>query len=136
MNALPEPSRPRAASVGEGARRCMVCDRPLRHQTMLLEEALDVPDPHVWAVCPDCYAAVRSEVDRAALQTPLRMRIAVGVVAAHRERPAHYSILDDRFWDQLTDEGLNRLLIWIFAIAFAVHAIAFALVAAYIAVAH
>lgn len=136
MDPLPEPAQPRAVSAGESVRRCMVCNRPLHRQTMLLEETPDVPDPHVWAVCPDCYAAVRSEVSRAALRTPLRVRIAVGVVASQRSHPARYGILDDRYWDQLTDEGLNRLLIWVFAIAFAVHAIAFVLVAAYIAIAH
>lgn len=136
MNALPEPTRPRAGSSRRSARRCIVCGRRLHSDTLLLEETHDVPDPQSWAVCPACYATIRSEVERSALQTPMRLRIAIGVVAARHERPARYSMFDDRFWDQLTDEGLNRLLIWVFAVAFGVHAIAFVLVAVYITVAH
>lgn len=92
--------------------------------------------PRTWAVCADCYTAVHAEIERAALGTPLRVRIAVGVLAAMRQRPARYSILDDRYWEHLTDDGLNRLLIWVFAVAFGVHAVAFALVAAYISIVH
>ncbi len=134
MDASPDP---RGAQLLRGSpRRCGICDRRLRHDAIMLAEGPDVSTPQTWAVCPDCHGAVLQEVERTALQNPLRLRIAVGVVAAHHERPARYSVLDDRFWEQLTDEGLNRLLIWVFAIAFGVHAIAFVLVAAYVAVVH
>lgn len=117
-------------------RRCVICARRLRHDARVLAEGPGVPAPQTWSVCAGCQGDVLAEVERSALQNPLRLRIAVGVVAARRERPVRYSILDDRFWEQITDEGLNRLLIWIFGIAFGVHAVAFALVAAYIAIVH
>ncbi|HLZ23464.1 MAG TPA: hypothetical protein VKQ30_15225 [Ktedonobacterales bacterium] len=89
-----------------------------------------------WHLCEDCYVAVTRELERAELRTPARVRIAVGVVASERGQSARYSIWDERFWEQLSDRSQDRLLIWIFAIAFVVHAIAFMLVAAYVAIVH
>lgn len=136
MDASPDERISRSPHRRWRARRCAICARRLRRAGLLLAEEPDVSVPQTWTVCANCHEAVLREVEHSALRNPLRLRIAVGVVAARHESPAHYSILDDRFWEQLSDEGVNRLLIWVFAIAFGVHAVAFALIAAYIAIAH
>ena len=139
MDRLPDSSRWRRSVWRVRARRCAICGRRLQRGGLLLREDAAVSQPQSWAVCAECNAAVSAEMERSGVQSPMRLRIAVGVVAARTERteqPTRYSMFDDRFWEQLSDEGLNRLLIWIFAIAFGVHAVAFVLVAAYIAVVH
>lgn len=133
----PEPIRhltlPRRWSL---IRRCAICGRRTGRFARRLEDADETSSHAAWRVCENCYSAVQRELQRAELRSPARVRIAVGVVAAERRRSPRYSVWDERFWEQLSDHGLDRLLIWLFAIAFAVHAIAFILVAAYIAIVH
>lgn len=116
--------------------RCSVCHRWLGRGRFQLtdDEASASRTPQRWRVCADCKAAVDEEVTRAGLGSRDRLRIAMGIVAAAR-RP-RVSIWDDDYWDNLGDREVNRLLIWIFAVAFVVHAVAFLAVAAYIAVIH
>lgn len=126
--------------------RCAICGRRAgvagRHldeppEPLRQPEPPELPALHArWHLCDECYLAVGRELARAALRSPARVRVALGVVAAERRSMPRYHVWDERFWEQLSDRGQDRLLIWIFAIAFAVHALAFMLIAAYVAVAH
>ncbi|MGO8946962.1 MAG: hypothetical protein ACLQUY_04720 [Ktedonobacterales bacterium] len=70
-----------------------------------------------------------TEVERAALRTPLRIRIAVGMVAA-APRPVHRpTILDTDFWEQIRDEQLDRLAAGFVLCMFALPPLVFLLVA-------
>ena len=116
--------------------RCSVCRRWLGQRRFQLREddATVSMTPKRWTLCADCKAAVDVEVARAGLESRARLRIAMGIVAA--ARPPRPSIWDDAYWENLGDQEVNRLLVWIFAVAFVVHAVAFLAVAVYIAVVH
>lgn len=109
--------------------RCATCHRRLPGVAFILREPADSPEPRgLWRVCADCRDAVRTELRRAALSTPARLRIAIAMVASEHEATPLLP-----FWENLDDRGLERLLIAVVWIAFAVHAFAFILVVAVIA---
>lgn len=126
-------------------RKCEICGRRGGVSGRGLDASLD-PDtaaasvastaPATWLLCDDCYVAVGRELARAGLRNAARVQVALGVVAAERGQAGRYSIWDERHWEQLSDRDQDRLLIWLFGIAFAVHALAFMIVAAYVAIAH
>ena len=49
-----------------------------------------VPEPRrSWVLCKDCYHALLTEVRRSPIYSPLRLRIAMGIVASERWPEAH-----------------------------------------------
>jgi hypothetical protein len=80
--------------------RCSICNIRLRSSAVPINEPEGVPEPHhSWILCRDCYQAVIEEVRRSPVRSPLRLRIAVGMVASVRSpdsfsKTAH-SIRDD-----------------------------------------
>ncbi|HEX8034281.1 MAG TPA: hypothetical protein VF510_10560 [Ktedonobacterales bacterium] len=125
----------RASPGNERRQRCAICSRRLGRQHWYLEEAGDEHEPQrSWLLCEHCHAAVQHEMQRAGLRMPQRLSIAIGVVASeHASRPR---VSHPSSWEQLGDRELERLLLWSFLVAFAVHALAFILVTAYIMTSH
>lgn len=104
--------------------RCAICER---HVSMLIhvEESADAPEPRQsWLLCADCDEAVAGQLARSPISGTLRLRIAVGVVAAERHPPYRSRAADD----QQSDKQIERLLIGTFWAVFLVHAIAFIVV--------
>lgn len=125
----------RASHDSERLQRCAICSRRLGKQHWYLEEAGDEHEPpRSWLVCGRCHAAVQHEMQRADLRMPQRLSIAIGVVASEHASRHHTGYLGS--WDRLGDRELERLLLWSFLVAFAVHALAFILVTAYIMTSH
>lgn len=111
---------------------CDICTQCSSDRMFALSERLVSPESpsagQAWHLCEDCATAVVTEVERAALRTPLRIRIAVGMVAAER-RPAHqHTILDTDFWEQLPDEQLDKLAVGFVLFMFALPPLVFLLV--------
>ena len=105
--------------------RCSVCHRRLGNDIAYLDETGDVPEPRQsWMLCPTCNAAVRAEMERSPVQGPLRVRIAVGLVAAERSPDAVRRIRTG-----LRDDAWLPLLFWGFGIVMLLHLIVIALVA-------
>jgi hypothetical protein len=72
-------------------KRCSICNIRLRASAVPINEPEGVPEPrHSWMLCRDCYQEVVAEVRRSPVRTPLRLRIAVGMVASVRS-PDSYS---------------------------------------------
>jgi hypothetical protein len=121
-----------ASTVG----RCDICARRTAQRMYDLYEHLD---PRVsplacrsWRLCEECAAAVKTEVERAALRTPLRVRIAVGIVAAER-RPAHrQTVLDTDFLEQVPDEEMSGMLVGFILCMIALPPLLFLLVALFL----
>jgi hypothetical protein len=115
-----EPAQVRPSGAGEQRAdelRCAICERRLGSTLVFVEETNDVPEPRrSWLLCQACDAAVHEQLDRAPTRSPLRLRIAVGLVAAERTPTARRA----RF-GQLADLTWERLLFWSFILAFAVH---------------
>lgn len=100
-----------------------------------VEESGDQHEPsRSWLLCTQCHDVVQQEIKRADLQTPLRLSVAIGVVASDHASRQRADRL--RFWDHLDDRSLERLLLGSFMAVFVVHALVFILVTAYIASTH
>lgn len=70
--------------------RCSICRRHTRFSTTLLTEPAGVPEPRqTWTLCKRCHAALQIEMYRSPVLSPLRLRIAIGIVAAERSPDAY-----------------------------------------------
>lgn len=84
-------------------RFCAICTRRVWLNPVNLVEPEGVPEPRLtWVLCKECYQAVLDEVQRSPVQTPLRLRVAMGIVASERW-PLAYSTrvrayMSDRRW--------------------------------------
>ena len=82
---------------------CAICTRRIWFDPVDLVEPEGVPEPRLsWWLCKECYQAVLDEVHRSPVRSPLRLRIAMGIVAAERW-PLAYSTrvrtyMSDRRW--------------------------------------
>jgi hypothetical protein len=104
--------RPRAETL-----RCDICRRRLGSSIFFLEETGDVPEPRrSWVLCHDCSDAVHEQMSRAPIQSPMRLRVAVGLVSTERTPEARRA----RF-GQLTDQQWAKLFFWLFFITMLVH---------------
>src|SRR5689334_3487373 len=83
--------------------RCSICTRRIWFEPTRLIEPEGVPTPRLsWVLCKECYQVLLKEMERSPILSPLRLRIAVGLVAAERW-PLAYSnrmrtYMSDRRW--------------------------------------
>lgn len=99
------------------ALRCSICTRRLGNNIVSLDETGDVPAPRQsWLLCGVCDTAVHAEMERSPLRTPLRIRVAVGMVAAERSPKA---------WRVprvgMSDDAWLSFLFWGFGIFMLIH---------------
>ena len=96
---------------------CDICARRLGKNIFFVEETGDVPDERrSWTLCEECHTAVRERLETSPVRTPLRLRVAVGLVAAERTPEARRSN-----FGQLTDESWFKVFFWLFPITMIVH---------------
>jgi hypothetical protein len=82
-----------------------------------LEEPPGVPEPRqTWMLCKRCYAALQVEMQRSPVLSPLRLRIAIGIVAADRSPDAYAPSRPP-----MTDRSWIVIMAWGFAIAMMLH---------------
>lgn len=109
--------------------RCAICAR--RRAAILLHAETCAPEidadgvvetplaAPTWTLCAQCAAAVRYEMTRAALHSPLRLSIALAVVASERGPAAHPPIWCVRYWQyadaRTQDKWMTRLIVALFA---------------------
>jgi hypothetical protein len=108
--------------------RCSICTSRLRSDAMPLMEPEDVPEPRrSWILCNECYQALLIEMRRSPVRTPLRLRIAMGMVATERW-PESYSssrlIQNDRKWIYIIAWGFVIAMIFHLALIVMIAAIA------------
>jgi len=97
--------------------RCSICTRRIWLRATHLMEPLGVPEPRqAWTLCKRCHTELLTEMERSPVLSPLRLRIAMGIVAAERSpyvyAPTHKP-LSDRTW--------ILVMAWGFAIAMLLH---------------
>ncbi|HLI08860.1 MAG TPA: hypothetical protein VKV40_20020 [Ktedonobacteraceae bacterium] len=69
--------------------RCSICLRLIWLQIIIIRELVEAPEPRQqWILCKQCYQALLTELGRSAIRSPLRLRIAIGLVAAERSPEA------------------------------------------------
>ena len=103
----------------KGPVRCSICTRRAWLNATSLLEPLGVPEPRQsWTLCKRCHALLLAEMERSPVLSPLRLRIAMGIVAADRSpyvyAPTHKPI-SDRTW--------IIVMAWGFGIAMVLHLI-------------
>ncbi|HLZ57583.1 MAG TPA: hypothetical protein VKR06_11600 [Ktedonosporobacter sp.] len=88
---------------GPLAPSCSICTRRVWLNLIHLTEPAGAPEPHLsWILCKSCHQALQAEMRRSPLLSPLRLRIAIGIVASERWPEAHptrtSTYLSDRKW--------------------------------------
>jgi hypothetical protein len=114
--------------------RCEICMKRTPNRMFVLHEHLESSvsplASQTWRLCEGCAAAVVTEMQRSALCTPLRVRIAVGMVAAERRPPRRLTVLRKGFWEQLPRQQVDRLVVGLVLCMFAIPPLLFLLVVA------
>src|SRR5579863_5982441 len=82
--------------------RCSICAHRTWFDAVPLMEPADVPEPrNSWTLCKACYGLLLAEMRRSPVRSPLRLRIAIGLVASERWPQAYHArrpLLSDRRW--------------------------------------
>jgi hypothetical protein len=103
--------------------RCAICER--RPATTLLyaatpvlhlgaDEFLETPlSGHAWMLCKQCAGAVQQEIARAGLRSPLRLHIAIAIVASERSPAAHPRSWSARSWQHADARTHDRWMMWL-----------------------
>ncbi len=83
--------------------RCSVCTSRIWVNPVHLMEPEGVPEPRLsWTLCQACYRALLEETRRSPVRSPLRLRIAMGLVASERWPQAYptrvRTFVNDRKW--------------------------------------
>ncbi len=105
---------------------CSICTRYIWFRSVYMVEPEGTPEPRLsWTLCKQCHQAVMVEMDTSPVRSPLRLRIAMGMVASERW-PLAYSTrmrayISDRRWIVFLAAG--------FMIAMIVHLILIVMVA-------
>jgi len=98
---------------------CSICKRRTWFHPIPLMEPEGVPDPRQeWTLCKHCHQALLVQMRLSPIRTPLRLRIAIGLVAAERSPYAYAPTrrpLSDRSW--------IIIMAWGFGIAMVLHLI-------------
>ena len=70
--------------------RCSICRHFILFDFILLKEPIDAPEPrHEWTLCKACHEALLVEIRRSVIHSAIRLRIAIGLVAADRSPKAY-----------------------------------------------
>lgn len=97
--------------------RCSICTHRTWLRTFYLMEPAGVPDPRqTWSLCESCHAALLEEMRRSPVRSPLRLRIAVGIVASERSPYVYapsFKPLKERSW--------LIIIAWLFVITMLLH---------------
>ena len=97
--------------------RCAICERKLGKSLHFVEETGDVPEPRgSWLLCDECDAAVHEQLARTPIQSPLRLRIAVGLAASERTPAARRAA-----FGQMSDRSWALLFLWLLPLTMIVH---------------
>ncbi len=116
---------PAEADLPGASPRCDICARRTGRDVAFLDETGDVPEPRrSWMLCPDCNSAVSAELARSPVATSLRVRVAVGIVAAERSPHAIRKVRTG-----FREDAWLPFLFWTFGIAMVLHLIVIALIA-------
>ena len=91
-----------------------------------VEETGEVSEPRQsWTLCEACNEAVRNEIETSPVTSAVKLRVAVGVVAAERT-PTGKRLT---WGGSMSDEQWLRFLMWGFIIGFIVHTIVMIIIA-------
>ena len=97
--------------------RCSICERRMWYNFIPLIEPEDVPEPRQkWTLCKRCHQELLVQLRLSPVRTSLRLRIAMGLVAAER---SPYAYAPTR--QPLSDRSWIIIMAWGFGIAMVLH---------------
>jgi len=79
---------------------CSVCTRRIWFDPIYVQEPEGVPEPRLsWVLCKECHGLLMTEFRRSPVRSPLRLRIAMGLIAAERSPHAYPTRISERVSD-------------------------------------
>lgn len=104
--------------------RCSICTRTIWLHPIALKEPAGSPEPrHEWILCRSCHDALLEEMRRSPVRSPLRLRIAMGLIAAERS-PMAYSVRA-----YLRDQRRFLGIAWVLIVAMLLHLVVIVILA-------
>ena len=97
-------------------KHCSICTQRIWFEPLKVLEPEDAPEPRrSWTLCKHCYNALVTELKRSKVHSPLRVRVAVGLVAAERWPLAYptrlHIYVNDRRWIAILGFGFFIFMI-------------------------
>lgn len=120
--------------TGQGGRwyrplRCSICKCLIWFHPIALKEPVESPEPRQeWVLCNLCHKALLVEIRRSTIRSSVRLRIAVGLVAAERS-PNSY-ILNTRLHEQRVFEREFAWFVWAIVLFGLLHLVIFVILLA------
>ena len=110
--------------------RCSICTNFIFFSSILLKEPVDAPEPRQeWTLCKACHDAILTEMRHSSIRSPIRLRIAVGLVAAERS-PHSYTLDTQKTREQREFERDFAWFVWAMVIFGLLHVAVFAVLLA------
>jgi len=79
---------------------CSVCTRHIWFDPIYVQEPEGVPAPRLsWVLCKECHGVLLTEFRRSPVRSPLRLRIAMGLIAAERSPHAYPTRMSEHISD-------------------------------------
>ena len=79
---------------------CSVCTRRIWFDPIYVREPEGVPEPRLsWVLCKQCHGVLMAEFRRSPVRSPLRLRIAMGLIAAERSPHAYPTRMSEHISD-------------------------------------
>lgn len=96
--------------------RCSICTGAIWLHPIALQEPAGVPEPRrIWVLCRSCHEALLLRMRLSPVHSPLRLRIALGLVAAERS-PHAYGV-----GSHTRDQRRFIAIAWVLLIAMVLH---------------
>ena len=109
--------------------RCSICTSFIWFHPIALKEPVGAPEPRQeWVLCKPCHEALLVEMRRASLPSPVRLRIAMGLVAAERSPTAYQ--LSTSMREQRAFQREFAWVIWVMILFTLLHLVIFVILLA------
>jgi hypothetical protein len=106
--------------------RCSICTSAIWFRPIALKEPVGVPEPRrMWVLCKSCHTALLIEMHRSPVRSPLRLRIALGLVASERS-PKAYNVST-----HIRDQRRFIAIAWVLIIAMLLHLVVIVILAVF-----
>jgi hypothetical protein len=104
--------------------RCSICTNFIWIHPIALKEPIEAPEPrHEWVLCKLCHEALLVEMRRSIIRSPIRLRIAMGLVAAERSPNAY--TLNTQMREQREFQRQFAWFVWLMFLFFLWHLVIF-----------
>src|SRR5215831_3725459 len=106
--------------------RCSICTHIIFFSSVSLPEPIDAPEPRQeWILCNACYKALLLEMRRSVIRSSIRLRVAMGLVAAERSPKAY--LMKNQTREQREFERQFAVFVWAIVLFGLLHVAIFAI---------